>query len=184
MLGVKQGYNECALATLANLAGRPLDDVRRAARELTGLPWHTFLDRHLPTGGTNPVHYRILEELARRFYLNLGHDGLEGACSVNRFGRPLQLRRIPIRGRGYITVRVDYGFYVAGHIMAWENGRIYDSDPDAAVCETWAQWRKRNSGWVPVKLWREPALQISSLWTENVNNSCQAASTNLPSTRE
>lgn len=127
----KQYPSECALASLAMLLDLPYEDVRKKALEVTeGCSWVEWIYRK-PAGKKffEPIHY-VLDCFAP--HLREYYDRIESSATVNFNGIP---ENIDLSGKGQITV---VWITRSGHVMPYENGKIYDSDLNFPVSlETW-----------------------------------------------
>jgi len=126
-----QGPSECALATLAALTDTPLSDVRAVALfhanaftpdDTTYLTWEAF-HAH-PNGMFWRVLGRAVEHFGGAEMRRLWTDNMI-AYGTDAYVLPTPTHSIPAMGRGTITIhRNDRQ---VGHIMPWENGRVYDT---------------------------------------------------------
>lgn len=115
----------CFLATVAALSGRPLAEVKAYALK------HARLRKWRPgrRRGLNVLRYWEAGIATARHF---GGDDLAnlmapGSGSLKPL-MPCQIAKtIPEKGRGVVTIRNARN---QGHVAAWENGRIYDSDAD------------------------------------------------------
>ena len=122
----RQGRNECMLATIAALQGRPLSQVRaEACRAAQVDKWNEAIQFC-----AHDAYWRAVERVA-------GPDLYPIVCC--RYAATMVPTAgewaIPNSGRGVIVVTF---FPLTSHIMPWENGLIYDPmDPHPVTLEDW-----------------------------------------------
>ena len=122
----QQGTNECMLATIAALLGRPLDQVRaEACRAARVDKWGDLIYPHHQT----ERYWQTVERVAGPglYPIVYCRDGTMV---------PSGEKTIPNVGRGVVVVIYDDP--PAAHIMPWANGVIYDPiDPHPVTLEDW-----------------------------------------------
>ena len=120
----RQGTNECMLATIAGLLGRPLDQVRAEACRAGQVDrWNDLISRP-------GAYWQAVEQVA----------GPDLYPIVNcRYSTTVPTARewtIPNSGRGVIVV--TFRDSPTSHIMPWENSLIYDPmDPHPVTLQDW-----------------------------------------------
>lgn len=140
----KQGYNECALATIAALTKTPLSEVRKMACLVGGVEiddWNSVL--------SSGKFWETLEPVAMRF------GGPNMWAMVGPMGRTIipgstvkrldvhGMRKLPDKGQGTITVKSTRRGTKSSHIMPWKNGLIYDPETPK-IPRTFRQYRNHN----------------------------------------
>ena len=123
----RQGLNECMLATIAALQGRPLDHVRvEACRAARVDKWDDLIYPHPQV----ETYWQAIERVAGPKLYPIVHCRYTGAMV------PSGERTIPDVGRGVVVVIFDDS--TTFHIMPWENGLIYDPiDPHPVTLRDW-----------------------------------------------
>lgn len=152
MRGEIQGLDECILATIADLEGLPLAQVRGEAIRLAGLgpitwqdvcraskpepnsPYWTAVRTLCDTLDPSKTLFNVLVLASRK-----GPEFVIAASSAGvPYFRPSK-RILPRHGKGVIVLTQARGI---GHIVPWENGLAYDTNR-AGVGETLSELR----GW-------------------------------------
>ena len=134
MRGERQGLDECLLATIADLTKTPLSQVRALALAFTGKSsWKDVMN--LGKGFPSDLHWQaafyvcdILDPSKQLAHVLIRassvHNGLTVMCSASSLDP--NILELPPEGRGVIVLARPYP--KPGHIVAWENGKCFDSD--------------------------------------------------------
>ena len=141
---IKQRPYECYLAVVAMLADVPVDLVRETAAQLAGTPvewfeWFEDLD-WLPVTERNAKG----ERLCKAF----GLPALKASMAVGTVGNN---DVGSLHGKGQIAFRAG----LTAHTVAYENGIIFDPDPEYPGGMTWQEHQKWRLGLI-----REPIDEI------------------------
>ncbi len=118
----RQGDMECALVTIAALTELPLDDVRVEARDEARRQRKDFYKHSVLSAVARTIDPsgRLLDVLGFR-----GWAGDTG--SVRRLSS--RIRCLPAIGRGAVRFRFrSRSRRDVGHIMPWENGRLFNPE--------------------------------------------------------
>jgi len=121
-----QGYNECALATLAALADKPLNWIRETACSYAGVT-------------------RWADADPRTFWMALTKTAADVGLANNvknwrRYMGTGTISATSLKGRGSIIIRGEG----AAHAMAYENGLVYD--PNSPLRPGSLEWMLRDTG--------------------------------------
>ena len=139
-----QGKSECMLATIAALSDRPLAEVRDYACKLGRVrKWSSMFPTSARVRASKPTFWRVVPAVAHLF------GGAPLARLIDGRGNPSgsmgPVRKLPAEGRGVVRLSFkQYGNRRPGHIVPWENGRIYDPADSPIVGYTLAEYLKRN----------------------------------------
>lgn len=160
---LRQGENECALASIAMLAGlSSMEEARVIAAEVAGKPRKGF--QWFPTiveiGGIGGMG------LAMGMRVDLIDQYIAKLCA--RVGLPpvrmTRCKDIPfpeepwpdLSGRGHMALWLGIG----GHSVAFESGMVYDPDGAPKPMEWGSYLRWRMYGWrSPILAWRVDRLE-------------------------
>ena len=118
---VKQGVQECVLATLAMLADVDIETARDAAADVAGVPrerfvWFPFFD-NFPEDLPRRQYARDVAKKLQLLISPITYSGLTPSS-----GPPYDLS-----GRGQVNAEFKYG---GGHSAAYEDGLVYDPNED------------------------------------------------------
>lgn len=138
MVVERQGTGECALSTMAALAGRSLAEVRAVAQQEAARCGRAFY--------WNRVLVRVAREvggehLAALLGIRAGYEATT-TSAVKRLSS--RIRRLPATGRG--VARFRFRGARIGHVCPWQDGLIYDPEAPEAP-KTLAEWRAANPGY-------------------------------------
>ena len=133
---IRQGYNDCILATIAMLANTDLETVHQTASKLAG--------------STSLTEFNWMDELNKRstdqaiqYATAVAHEvGLKMTIFTRSAYMTATGFNPDLSGKGQISIRIE-GFYESGHSMAYANGLVYDPSYDSPVGETWTAFLAR-----------------------------------------
>ena len=139
-----QGYNECALATLAALGGVSLDFVRDLALQYANAVSNRQINTWsfaIITFGRSSRYTRTIEQIAAALGVRVEAEKLAYTLYTPTTGTP----GLPSSGRGFIVVYSDVG---SAHAMPWFAGLVYDSmDTEPIQGQTLSGWLASHPGW-------------------------------------
>lgn len=130
MKHIEQGHNECQLATIAMLSGKPKQEIREYVEDYCGGDYIELFGTSLWKVGIKQAFKKYLNE---QMYLEIFH--LWGA---NNLGSDRIDETPNLDGEGQITILWDQG---GSHAMAYSNGLVHD--PNVAYGCNWHIWRNR-----------------------------------------
>lgn len=128
MKHIMQEHNECQLATIAMLSGKPKRQIRAYVEDCAG----TTYEKLFSTG-----HWQACIKMAFRKYLNEQmFTEIFHMWGVNNLGSDKVNDTPNLDGEGQITILWDQG---ESHAMAFSNGFVHD--PNAVSKCDWYTWR-------------------------------------------
>lgn len=148
MQHIKQEKHECVLASVACVLDLPYRDVRSYAR-LVANQLAQVSEYHEIFKKPAPQCRAIIQTIVQRFGIK---PSLFGPYKPSRLWSPIQTL-VPSRlyGRGFIFQNTEMTL----HVLAFENGIVYDSNyPKALPLADWKALRIAYSGHITVKIVR------------------------------
>lgn len=145
MKHVKQGLNECLLASFAMLADIDIELARTVAKNvfyrLKPDGWYTdwYSSLNYFDGIEGMVEY--LTEISKEMNIQFLDKPTVRTCEQAKASTGINEREPDLSGRGQISISLGFS---GGHSMAYENGLIYDPHGKFPEGETWKHFKKRH----------------------------------------
>lgn len=136
---LRQGDNECYLASLAMLTDHSVEDVRRVAEQSLGMCYHLLWS--ISYSEQAVCFVRMMKHLAAVFDITLEYQKHPiPSYQPTQGTEPRDLCKSDLRGKGVLSYWLVPG--TPGHSVAFEDGVIFN--PDFPIPLAYNEWRRDN----------------------------------------